>query len=901
MTESVLDRKFAGRYTVEQCLYVAVFVIAIALRLYDLGPRPYHHDESIHAFFSWKIVDQGVKDYNYDPVYHGPVLYYSSALAMWLFGDNDFTGRLSAVLFGLGVLGFTWPVRRYIGRNAALAFLILASLSPSFTYFTRFVRHDIYLAFCNLMAVYFAFRYGETRTARHLYLSGAGLALAFCTKEDMYVVAPVMIFALVLMLVWEVVHGSNTVGGIVEESRAFLRRALLPLVTTAVIFAAIWLVLYTSLLTHPNNWNGVTRALTYWWGQHSIKRIGGPWWYYVPQLTFYDPLILFGAAAFMFAPFFTAAKNDAVLRYMRYGAGALAIAFVVLFYRGSNVAPLVFIAILGAAQIGVARVWLPDRFTRFLILWALGTLCFYGWAQEKVPWLLVPQVMPLAILAGMWFARLIETGAIRRPATVVPIAAVGGLTIWILIASNFLYDAPRPDECVACPNNECHTDKNPECRTGELLSYVQSTYDIHKIMRHVEGAGRILGTGTQTRLAVSGDATWPFSWYLRHYPVNWAADVRNVDVPVVIVNKDATNSLDQPLGERYEKIPFQIRAWWEPQWQRVDLPKLMRWIFTRHVWSQTGSSDAVAYVAKNIQPGMTFAAIAVNPPPAPKGYPQAPKLIEAAAIFGKQGSGPGEFNEPRGLAVDSGGNLFVVDSKNNRIQKLAPDGRSLAVWGKEGTGPGDFKDPCGIAVAPDGSVYVADTWNHRVQKFDGNGRFLLEWKEEPSFWGPRGVAVAPDGTVFVTDTGNKRVLAYTPDGKQKAVWGKEGSKPGELIEPVGIAVDGGGRVLVADTGNHRVQIFEPNGAFREEHPVFGWEEFYTEPYIATAGEDLYATDSNNQRFARYKNFEFNGAWGKSGAGSGDFNRPIGIAVDQAGNTYVSDTLNHRIQKFTRPE
>ena len=892
MTESVLDRKLVGRWTVEQCLYIGILAIATFLRLYILGVRPYHHDESIHAFFSWKITQQGVGDYQYDPVYHGPLLYYATALMLWLFGDSDFTGRLSAVAFGMGILAFAWPLRRYLGRTGALMFLILATFSPSFNYFSRFVRHDIYLALCNLSFVYFAFRYGETRVARNLYLCGASLALAFVTKEDMYVLAPIFVLAFVLMLVWEVVHGTQKLGAVLGEITELLGRALVPLLTTAMIFAAIWVLFYTSMLSHPKNYFAVGRALSYWIGQHEIKRIGGPWYYYVPQLTLYDPIVFFAAIAVIYGPFFQSTKSDPVLRVMRYAFGIGGAAFVVLFVRdmAGHIAPVLFVALLGAALIGVARVWLPDRFTRFIILWTLGSVCFYGWAQEKVPWLLVPQVLPMLMVASLWFVRLIASGAIRRAGTAIPLAAVGALTLWILVTSNYRYDAPHPEEPA-------------DRRTGELLAYVQSTYDTHtKVMRRIEQAAAILGTGTQTRLAVSGDATWPLSWYLRHYPVNWAADVRNVDTPVIIVNKDVVNSLDQPLGDKYEKIPFQIRGWWEPVWNQVNLPKFMRWLFTRQVWSPTGSSDAVMYVAKDLKPGATFAAIPVNPPPAARGYPESPKLVAAAAIWGKQGSAAGEFNEPRGIAVNrSSGEIYIIDSKNQRVQKLGPDGRPVATWGKEGNGPGDFKDPCGIAVAPDGSVYVADTWNHRIQKFDANGRFVLQWNEEnPGFWGPRGVAVGPDGTVYVTDTGNKRVLGYSPEGKQKAVWGKDGSKPGEFIEPVGIAVDANGIVYVADTGNHRVQVFDGTGAFKEEWPVFGWEEFYTEPYLAVLGDDVYVTDSNNQRFARYTKKEFNGTWGKSGSGSGDFNRPIGIALDGQGNVYVSDTMNHRIQKFARP-
>ena len=149
-------------------------------------------------------------------------------------------------------------------------------------------------------------------------------------------------------------------------------------------------------------------------------------------------------------------------------------------------------------------------------------------------------------------------------------------------------------------------------------------------------------------------------------------------------------------------------------------------------------------------------------------------------------------------------------------------------------------------------------------------------------WGPRGIAVGSDGTVFVSDTGNKRILVYNSDGERIQSWGQEGSKPGQLIEPVGIAVNGAGEVVVADTGNHRLQFFKPDGTFLAEWPVRGWDEFYTEPYVATDGSDVYVTDSYNHRFARYRNGQLERVWGKGGNGVGDFNRPIGIAAAGSG-------------------
>jgi len=202
MTASVLDRKLAGKLTVEHAVHLLLFLIAIALCTYALGVRPYHHDESIHAFYSWKVAKEGVGSYRYDPVYHGLVLYYSGAAVMALLGDSDFTGRFSAVLFGLGVLAFAWPLRRYLGRWGALSFAALIVFSPAWLYFIRFVRHDIYLALPNLAAVYLAFRYGETRRPWLLPLSAACLAIAFATKEDNYFLTPIFLLSIVGMLIW---------------------------------------------------------------------------------------------------------------------------------------------------------------------------------------------------------------------------------------------------------------------------------------------------------------------------------------------------------------------------------------------------------------------------------------------------------------------------------------------------------------------------------------------------------------------------------------------------------------------------------------------------------------------------------------------------------------------------
>ncbi|MBX3026374.1 glycosyltransferase family 39 protein [bacterium] len=262
---------------------------------------------------------------------------------------------------------------------------------------------------------------------------------------------------------------------------------------------------------------------------------------------------------------------------------------------------------------------------------------------------------------------------------------------------------------------------------------------------------------------------------------------------------------------------------------------------------------------------------------------------------------PGQLSQPRGLALDGAGNVYVADFGNDRIQKFDPDFGFVKEWGSHGDLPAQFKQPGDVAVGPDGSVYVADTWNQRVQVFSPDGEYLREWTDK--YYGPRGIAVGPNGAVYLADTGNHKVRRFTPDGVEDRAWGSLGKEQGQFTEPVGLAVDKTGKVYVVDNGNARLQIFDRDGALIGAFPVDGWEQkVFSEPHVAVAPDGtIWVTVPTRQLIRAY---HAKGGVVKEIQGGDDpalpFDRPMGIAYDPRTDTLVISDLENRLARVPAP-
>ena len=329
--------------------------------------------------------------------------------------------------------------------------------------------------------------------------------------------------------------------------------------------------------------------------------------------------------------------------------------------------------------------------------------------------------------------------------------------------------------------------------------------------------------------------------------------------------------------------------------------------------------------------------------------------------WGSYGGGHGQFGPIGGLATDAAGNVYVVDSSHNRIEKFDSSGEFLTSWGHQGSELGDFDfgssqnytQPPGGGIAVAGEyVYVADSGNNRIERFNalgrrtdavglqgrrsrpvliparrgrqrdrgagrrrrqsprravhaergirGLGRLLRAHRGQFGF--PYGIALDAAGDAYVADDINHRIVKLNPGLGFAGEWGGFGSEPGQLAFPRALAADPAGDTYVADTANDRVEVFDPSGAYLR---TIGASARATAAFVAPRGlavdptGRLYVADTDNNRIELFSQGggALLGVWSSAGGHKPGFAEPSGIGIDPRGSVYVADTGNARLARL----
>ena len=189
--------------------------------------------------------------------------------------------------------------------------------------------------------------------------------------------------------------------------------------------------------------------------------------------------------------------------------------------------------------------------------------------------------------------------------------------------------------------------------------------------------------------------------------------------------------------------------------------------------------------------------------------------------LGKPGGAaePDYFYQPDDVVVAPNGDIFVSEGHgggNNRIFKFTKDGKLIKTWGRKGTGPGEFDTPHALAMDSRGRLFVGDRNNNRIQIFDQNGTFIDEWKQ---FSRPSGIYIDKNDMIYVADSESESVSRNHPGWKRGIRVGsaKDGKVTAFIPDPVeratgtsaaeGVAADGQGNIYGAEVGPRAVKKY----------------------------------------------------------------------------------------------
>jgi uncharacterized protein (TIGR03663 family) len=349
----------------ELIAYGVLVAVALALRFYDLGDRPFHHDESQDAYFSYTFWKNG--GYEYDPLLHGPLRFYLTAAMYTLFGDSDFTARLAPALMGTLMVPLPYLLRDQLGRVGAFSAAVALAIGPSYLYFSRFAREDIYFAAITLALLVVVFRFLSTPRQHHPALIAVLLALSFAIKETTFItlfVAGTFFIVVLISPHRDLVIAPVRAVGLVAWGWALIA------------FLGIYTILFTTFLTYPEGAKGLWTGLDYWLGQHEVGRGG-------------ESRIFYGV----------------ILGLIEW--------------------PAVVLGAIGA----VVAIRRPTLLRVFLVWAFVVSLIVYSWAGEKFAWLVLHPLLPLLLLAGVgvqaiWDARRHWYGRVGFAVTVACLAYV---------------------------------------------------------------------------------------------------------------------------------------------------------------------------------------------------------------------------------------------------------------------------------------------------------------------------------------------------------------------------------------------------------------------------------------------------------------------------------------------
>ena len=465
--------------------YAALILVGFGMRLWELGARAMHHDESLHALYSWNLFTGS--EYIHNPMMHGPFQFEANAALFLVFGDSDVTARLLYAIMGTVLIAMPLLFRERLGRVGALTVSLLLFASPAILYFSRFARNDILMAVWTFGLVMCMWKYLDEARHRYLYIAAGLLALAFATKESAYLVVGTLgLWCLLLaarpyigtalrpvevqgasppVAIWRVVRTLWYSDREQKIDLANLSRPAAFVVFLIAVTLPMWSA-FSAILQHTPllSWSGLVLA-----APEGSARIGDPvgggnviaflivvgmislsayigyrwnwsvWWRCA--LIFYSIWTLLYTT---FLTNFYGGIKSGIWQALGYwivqqGEGRGGQPWYYYFVTTSVYEFLpFFVGIIGIVYFLRSR----DRFHAFLVYWPVTTFLLYTIASEKMPWLLVNITLPFIVLTGMFLSDVAKRIEWRKVIEYSGYLLIPGIPLFIVLLWNLAFYSP---------------------------------------------------------------------------------------------------------------------------------------------------------------------------------------------------------------------------------------------------------------------------------------------------------------------------------------------------------------------------------------------------------------------------------------------------------------------------
>jgi uncharacterized protein (TIGR03663 family) len=559
--------------------YIGFFIIiaiALFLRLYRLDERVFHHDEAAVGYFAYKLFSE--HSYSYDPAFHGPFMYYATTEIFKRLGDTVYSARFLPAILGSAMLFFLIPLRKYIGNIGLLICAFFFAFSPSFLYYSRFYREDIFMSFFSLLLLVCIIKYVESYSnvnysndkniprpggyffIRLFYIVIGALALASLAalKENAYIIMALALFFLILLFMREKYY-VGLMGKIKSRDKKILI-LFAEILCFILLFIVFFSLYYTgNFLYIAGMKDAFMKAVLHWYEMHKIERMGGPFFFYLPIMVLYElPIFIFGILGISHYGC-CENKKTKILKY-----SLIYWIIVDVFYLISKTYPesspflpvsylpssiIVFLPLLIYAILTVLGS--KNLFVAFLTYWTLTNFIVYSYVQEKVPWLVTNPLLPLTMIAAIYLNGIIPNLKLNSRNGIIT------LLIIIVTSSFFVYSSVEF-------NYKRYTDPaEPLIQAAQPpQEYALFLDKINEISMQYEG--------NSTRIQVTdGEMETQFLWYLRHYNnVQWKVDINStLDAPLIIVHdgdeaESEADIVEQNMRIDYERLDSAKMSWY---------------------------------------------------------------------------------------------------------------------------------------------------------------------------------------------------------------------------------------------------------------------------------------------------------------------------------------------------